>query len=99
MKKLGLGLQKKATVRDAPSIEVMDTDHNVVQVVDVVNQEQQEQQEEETKTVFPVGVLDIDSVPEDQLNPQLCVEYAPAIYAYLRGVEQGLAIRKEFLQG
>ena len=58
-----------------------------------------EEDEEETKTVFPVGVLDIDSVAEDQLNPQLCVEYAPAIYAYLRGVEQGLAIRKEFLQG
>ena len=33
VKKLGLGLQKKATVRSAPCIEVMDTDHNVVQEV------------------------------------------------------------------
>jgi len=92
VKKLGLGLQKKATVRDAPCIEVMDTDLNVVEVV-------KQEEKQETEAVFPVGVLDIDSVPEDQLNPQLCVEYAPAIYAYLRGVEQGLAIRKEFLQG
>merc|ERR1711936_681012 len=54
---------------------------------------------EQEETVFPVGVLDIDSVPEDQLNPQLCVEYASSIYAYLRGVEEVLSIRKEFLQG
>merc|ERR1711936_507014 len=91
-KKLGFGMQKKAAVRAAPCIEVMDTDRNVV---DVVKQEVEEKQE----TVFPVGVLDIDSVPEDQLNPQLCVEYASSIYAYLRGVEEGLSIRKEFLQG
>ena len=88
MKKLGLGLQKKATVQDVPCIEVMDTDHTV-----------KEEEAVEAVPAFPVGVLDIDSVPEDKLNPQLCVEYAPAIYAYLRGVEKGLSIRKEFLQG
>ena len=86
MKKLGVGLQKKASVRDVPCIEVMDTD-------------QKEEVEQENNSAFPVGVLDIDGVPEDKLNPQLCVEYAPAIYAYLRGVEEGLSIRKEFLQG
>ena len=87
MKKLGVGLQKKASVRDVPCVEVMETD-------------QKEEVEQETNAAaFPVGVLDIDGVPEDKLNPQLCVEYAPAIYAYLRGVEEGLCIRKEFLQG
>ena len=67
VKKLGLGMQKKATVRDAPCIEVMDSDHNVVEVV-------KQEEKQETETVFPVGVLDIDSVPEDQLNPQVSKE-------------------------
>jgi len=53
---------------------------------------------EEVVRVFPAGVLDIDAL-EDQNNPQLCVEYAPAIYAYLREVEDGLSIRKDFLSG
>lgn len=88
VKKLVAGLQKKASVRDLPAIEVMDTEQKVVKEV-----------EEKTIPAFPAGVLDIDAVEEDQLNPQLCVEYAPAIYAYLRGVEEGLSIRKEFLQG
>ena len=55
--------------------------------------------EQEAISPLPVGVLDIDGVEEDQMNPQLCVEYAPAIYSYLRGVEEGLSIRKDFLQG
>ena len=86
MKKLGVGQQKKADVTEVPCIEVMETDPK-------------EELEQKAETVFPVGVFDIDGVPEDKLNPQLCVEYAPAIYAYLRGVEEGLSIRKEFLQG
>merc|ERR1711974_207790 len=62
--------------------------------------DQKEEVEQETgAAAFPVGVLAIDGVSEDKLNPQLCVEYAPAIYAYLREVEEGLSIRKEFLQG
>merc|ERR1712115_30564 len=87
-KKLGAGLKKAATVSEVPSVQVMDTDQNV-----------KEEVKKDTQPVFPLGVLDIDAVPEDRLNPQLCVEYAPAIYAYLRGVEEGLSIRKEFLQG
>ena len=55
--------------------------------------------EQELVPSFPEGVLDIDGVEEDQMNPQLCVEYAPAIYSYLRGVEEGLSIGKDFLQG
>jgi len=47
---------------------------------------------------LPEGVIDIDAL-EDQNNPQLCVEYASSIYAYLREVEEGLSIRKEFLSG
>merc|ERR1712001_120890 len=57
---------------------------------------------EETAVVearqFPEGVVDIDAI-EDQFNPQLLAEYAPAIYAYLREVEEGLSIRKDFLTG
>ena len=54
---------------------------------------------EEVSSGFPEGVLDIDGLEEDQLNPQLCAEYAPAIYSYLREVEEGLSIRKNHLQG
>merc|ERR1712126_367688 len=54
--------------------------------------------EQEEDAQFPEGVVDIDAL-EDQNNPQLCVEYAPSIYAYLRKVEEGLSIRKEFLKG
>ena len=59
---------------------------------------EEEEQEEVVVRQFPEGVLDIDAL-EDQNNPQLCVEYAPAIYAYLREVEDGLSIRKDFLSG
>merc|ERR1712112_469509 len=55
-------------------------------------------EEQEELPLFPEGVFDIDAL-EDQNNPQLCVEYAPSIYAYLRKVEEGLSIRKEFLKG
>merc|ERR1711962_411527 len=92
VKKLVAGLQKKASVKDVskpqiPMIEVMDTDQRLTL------------KEQEVSSGLPEGVLDIDGVEEDQMNPQLCVEYAPAIYSYLRGVEEGLSIRKDFLHG
>jgi len=68
----------------------------IVKDEDVHMEEDQEMQEE--GRVFPPGVLDIDAL-EDQNNPQLCVEYAPSIYTYLRQVEDGLSIRKDFLSG
>ena len=46
----------------------------------------------------PADVADIDG-GSDQCNPQLCVEYASAIYSYLRRVEDGLSIKEDFLQG
>ena len=46
---------------------------------------------------LPEGVPDVDK--PDAGNPQLCAEYAKSIYAYLRGLEAGHAIRKEFLKG
>ena len=93
VKKLVAGLQKKASVKDVskpqiPRIEVMDTD-----------QRHTLKEQQEVSSGLPEGVLDIDGVEEDQMNPQLCVEYAPAIYSYLREVEEGLSIRKDFLQG
>merc|ERR1711931_570148 len=65
----------------------------------MVTEEKEAEQDVISAIAFPEGVLDIDGVEEDQMNPQLCVEYAPAIYSYLREVEEGLAIRKDFLQG
>jgi len=92
VKKLVAGLQKKASVREVPQVivsrnEMMDTEVT------------EKEQEKEVVSSIPEGVLDIDGVEEDQMNPQLCVEYAPAIYSYLREVEAGLSIRKDFLQG
>ena len=71
-----------------------------IQVNDTPDDAEMEEAHEEVQAVrvFPEGVIDIDAL-EDQNNPQLCVEYAPAIYAYLREVEDGLSIRKDFLTG
>jgi len=46
--------------------------------------------------VLPPGVLNIDT---DDENPQLCTEYAPFMYTYLRQLEQKQPIRKDFLRG
>ena len=43
-----------------------------------------------------LGVHDIDA--EDEENPQLCTEYAPLMYAYLRQLEKDQPIRKDFLK-
>jgi len=92
VKKLVSGIQKKAVVSaPVPEIQVNDEVEP-----DVEMEEVEEEQEEDAQ--FPEGVIDIDAL-EDQNNPQLCVEYAPSIYAYLRKVEEGLSIRKEFLKG
>jgi len=45
--------------------------------------------------VPPPGVRNIDSTEDD---PQLCKEYAPFLYGYLRELERQLPIRKEFLK-
>ena len=71
----------------------------VSEVEAMLTEVKEPEQEAISANVFPDGVLDIDGVEEDQMNPQLCVEYAPAIYSYLREVEEGLSIRKDFLQG
>ena len=68
-----------------------------IQVDDSMEEEEGDEEVWKIRLV-PDGVVDIDAM-EDQNNPQLCVEYAPAIYSYLREVEEGLAIRKDFLQG
>lgn len=66
---------------------------------EVENEEKVEEVEkvlsEEVKV--PWNVNDVDT-PELH-NPQLCGEYAPYIYAYLRQLEEGLVIRKDFLKG
>jgi len=74
-----------------PSIKVTDDVEEEVPVMEITEDEGIVRQ-------LPEGVIDIDAL-EDQNNPQLCVEYASSIYAYLREVEEGLSIRKEFLSG
>ena len=70
--------------------------------------------EMESETTIPDGVLDIDAQDSEnpQVWPislvfvlcivrslQLCSEYAPTMYAYLRTIEEGLVIKKDFLKG
>jgi len=43
----------------------------------------------------PPGVTNID---EEEENPQLCHEYAPLLYHYLRQIEASQPIRKDFLK-
>jgi hypothetical protein len=92
VKKLVSGLKKNVAVKEIPALHIEDTDQNqdISEDVELV---------QDAPPAFPEGVVDIDGVEEDLMNPQLCVEYAPAIYTYLRGVEEGLSIRKDFLQG
>merc|ERR1719425_47230 len=65
--------------------------------VEVVETKMNETVEMLAEISIPEGVLDIDA--QDSENPQLCAEYAPAMYAYLRTVEEGLVIKKDFLKG
>ena len=45
---------------------------------------------------LPPGVPDIDR--QDEENPQLCAEYVPHMYAYLRELEGNTAIKQDFLK-
>jgi len=88
----GLPVPSKTGVKqqvNVPKIEIMETEEPVNDMDDTV--------EMEPESVFPEGVLDIDE--QDRQNPQLCAEYAPAMYAYLRTVEEGLVIKRDFLKG
>ena len=85
------GVYKRTREPPLPQIQVNDTPDDDTEM-------EEAHEEMQLVRVFPEGVIDIDAL-EDQNNPQLCVEYAPAIYAYLREVEDGLSIRKDFLTG
>jgi len=80
---------KAAKQNKVPKIEVMEVEETVTEMDTTV--------EMEAEVTFPEGVLDIDA--QDKENPQLCAEYAPAMYAYLRTIEEGLVIKKDFLKG
>jgi len=80
---------KAAKQNKVPKIEVMEVEDAVTEMDTTV--------EMEAEATFPEGVLDIDA--QDKENPQLCAEYAPAMYAYLRTIEEGLVIKKDFLKG
>jgi len=93
-----LGLKKPLAVPESlpptSSIPVVDDDVEM----ETPEKVQEVEKEEEEAGQVPAEVADIDGA-SDQLNPQLCVEYASAIYSYLRRVEDGLSIREDFLQG
>jgi len=62
--------------------------------------EKMEVEEDETvlqQERIPVGVVDIDAA--DTNNPQLCAEYAPQIYAYLRQLESECTVKEDYLAG
>jgi len=46
---------------------------------------------------LPENVVDIDG--EDHENAQLCAEYAPEMYAYLRTLEGRFGVRADYLKG
>jgi len=46
---------------------------------------------------LPEGVADIDLLDAD--NPQLCAEYVPIMYNYLRHLEKETAVKQDFLKG
>ena len=46
---------------------------------------------------LPAGVTDIDA--EDEDNPQLCAEYAPEMYGYLREIEHKYVVKEDYLKG
>jgi len=77
------------TSKPVPKIEIMEMEEEATDVDTTV--------EMEAELVFPDGVIDIDA--QDGDNPQLCAEYAPAMYSYLRTIEEGLVIKKDFLKG
>merc|ERR1719436_1349982 len=93
--KAGAPLRKALDVPEPLSlpanIPVVDDD------VEMVSPEKLQEKVEEVVGQVPADVADIDGASE--CNPQLCVEYASAIYSYLRRVEDGLSIREDFLQG
>ena len=83
------GLKKVLTVTLTSDDDVEMESHELVEMKDDVCHSQGQ---------IPEGVTDIDS-GEDQGSPQLCAEYASAIYSYLRQLEDSLSIRQGFLQG
>jgi len=52
---------------------------------------------EHVECCVPSGVKDIDV--NDASNPQLCSEYVPEMYTYLRQLEEQTAIKPDFLKG
>jgi len=48
---------------------------------------------------LPTLPTDVEDIDENDLdNPQLCVEYAPLMYSYLRQLETEQSIKKDFLK-
>lgn len=53
--------------------------------------------EDNSSPELPEGVVDIDLLDAD--NPQLCAEYVPTMYHYLRQLEKETAVKQDFLKG
>jgi len=75
-------------------VELMDLD---VLSIDIDYKEEVEKRAEKLKRSLPKNVVDIDK--EDDTNPQLCSEYAPEMYAYLKSREVKFAVKQDHLKG
>jgi len=65
---------------------------------EVVEGEKEERVTGAAGEVLPVGVVDVDAYCDNR-EPHLCSEYACSIYIYLRQLEAGNIIKKDFLKG
>jgi len=76
-------------------VEAMDLDALSIQEINY--KEEVEKRAEALRCDLPEDVVDIDK--DDIENPQLCSEYAPAMYAYLRSIESNYMVKSDYLNG
>jgi len=77
-----------------PEVELMDLD---VLSIQINYKEEVEKRAQKLKRSLPQNVVDIDK--DDGTNPQLCSEYAPEMYAYLKSMEPKFSVKADHLKG
>merc|ERR1711915_569715 len=80
---------------DASEVEAMDLD--ALNIQEINYKEEVERRAEALRQDLPEGVIDIDK--DDIENPQLCYEYAPAMFAYLKSIEDQYIVKSDYLAG
>jgi len=87
---------KKETEVSKKEVEAAAEEEKTEETAPEVEAKEEEAAAAETEAL-PEGIPDVDTA--DFGNTQLCSEYARSIYAYLRQLEAGLVIKKDFLKG